>query len=143
MIVYFILTIFNNLSKVSINTSVTLSFAAVIELFYRLLTGFFNLDLFDVIFYIIYIFAVDVFRFNGGIFNNQKIIIKLKFELLFGLSRNLPNFTIVLHFSHCISIFKGLCFRHQHKVIYFNFPVVQYSSWRARMAMQLLNNAQW
>ena len=26
------------------------------------------------------------------------------------------------------------------KIIYFNFPVVQYSSGRARVAMQLLNN---
>ena len=43
---YFVLIISNNLSEVSINTSVTLSLAAVLELFLQTLTGFFYLNLF-------------------------------------------------------------------------------------------------
>ena len=90
------------------------------------------------------------YRVTVGIFNNRKLIINLRFELpsCSKLSNNLPNydanfhFTIVLHFSHCISVFKGLCFKNQHKIIYFNFSVVQYSSGRARVAMQLPNNFQ-
>ena len=71
------------------------------------------------------------YRVTVGIFNNRKLITNLRFELLqcSKLSNNLLNydasflFPIVLHFSHCISVFKGLCFKNQQKIIYFNFPV--------------------
>ena len=69
--VFFILIIFNDLPEISIDTSVTLSFAVVLELFLQDFDRFFATYIyFDVIFYIIYIFVVDAFSFNGGILLN-------------------------------------------------------------------------
>ena len=65
--VFLISIVSNDLSEVSINTSVTLSFTTVLELFLQLSSVKIY---FDVMFYIICIFAVDVFSFNGGILFN-------------------------------------------------------------------------
>ena len=88
------------------------------------------------------------YRVTVGIFNNRKLILNLRFELLScsKLSNNLPNYDAnyisLLFYIFLISDFKGVCFKNQHKIIYFNFSVVQYSSGRARVAMQLPNNFQ-
>ena len=69
--VFFILIISNDLPEISIDTSVTLSFVVVLELFLQDFDRFFSTYIyFDVIFYVIYIFVVDVFSFNGGILLN-------------------------------------------------------------------------
>ena len=70
-----------------------------------------------------------------GIFNNWKLIINLRFELpsCSKLSNNLPNFdanfiSLLFYIFLIAFVFKGLWFKNQHKIIHFNYPVVQYSS---------------
>ena len=109
MSLYFILIIFNDLPEVSINTSVTLSFAAVLELFLQTFERFFLSRFISMSYFISYIFLQLMFlvvmedfvymltkvndlcflkmpvnavqyRMTVGIFNNQKLITNLRFE---------------------------------------------------------------
>ena len=61
MSLYFILIIFNDLPEVSINTSVTLSFAAVLELFLQTFDRFFLSRFISMSYFISYIFLQLMF----------------------------------------------------------------------------------
>ena len=120
--VYFVLIISSDFSEVSINTSVTLSFAAVLALFLQTFDKFFLSRFVLISYFISYIFlqltllilregfclnvqqgyhlflkmqvSAMQYRETVGIFNNQKLIINLRFELpsCLKLSNNLPNY---------------------------------------------------
>ena len=131
---YFILIISNDLSEVSINTFVTLSFAAVLELFLQTFDRFFlsrfilmsyftstflQLTLLvlmeglclklrrvtDLYFLKMMVNAVQ-YRVTVGIVNNRKLITNLRFQLssCSKLSNNLPNL-MQISFHYCITFF--------------------------------------
>ena len=109
--VYFVLIISNDFSEVSINASVTLPFAAVLELFLQTFDKFFLSRFVLISYFISYIFLqltllilmegfclnvqqVYKYRVTVGIFNNRKLSINLRFELpsCSELSNHLPNY---------------------------------------------------
>ena len=118
--VYFILIICNDLPEATINTYVTLSFAAALALFLQTSDRFFLSRFILMSYFISYIFLqlmllvlMKGFRLNAqeghrylffkgavqyrvtlGICNNRKLIINLRFELpsCWKLSNNLPNY---------------------------------------------------
>ena len=117
--VHFILIIFNDLSEISINTPVILSFAAVLELVLQTFDRLFLSRFISMSYFISYIFLVLMegfclnaqegyeslfflkmsvnavqYRVTVGIFNNRKLIINLRFELpsCSKLSNSLPNY---------------------------------------------------
>ena len=113
--VYFILIIFNDLPEVSINTSVTLSYAAVLDLFLQTFDRFFLSRFILMSYFISYMFLQlmflvlmggILFKCSGGlpiavqygqtvgIFNNRKLITNLRFDLpsCSKLSNNLPTY---------------------------------------------------
>ena len=61
LLLYFILIIFNDLSEVSINTSLTLSFAAVLELFLQTFDRFFLSRFISMSYFTSYIFLQLMF----------------------------------------------------------------------------------
>ena len=73
LLVFFILIISNDLSEVSINTSVTLSLAAVLELFLDDFDRFFQLDLFSChVLYHIFLQLIFLVLMEGFCLNTEE-----------------------------------------------------------------------